>query len=294
MDAVDAAFEAVVLGFAADDIALARGVRARIGPDRYALEWNLPWWIGRALGVDASTCERLSLGNVIGLVALRLSDDLEDGDVAAEDVASARRLSDGLLAAALASYHSLFPPSSPLWPRLDAWLAEWHEATRIGASSHRATQLTARAAPVKASAYGACLIHGRGELFVTLESALDNALQAMVLFDHLVDWQHDIQAGRWNAFAAHALGKPRGGGDAAVRTTGVYRALLTGNALEAYINEIDSNMRRAIEVVGDLGLTSLEEHLSQLDERMKEHSQALRTHYRDLAERATVLLVRTP
>ena len=55
-----------------------------------------------------------------------------------------------------------------------------------------------------------------------------------------------------------------------------------------------SNMRRAIEVVGDLGLTSLEEHLSQLDERMKEHSQALRTHYRDLAERATVLLVRTP
>ena len=283
-----------MLEIAAADIVIARGVRARIGPDRYALEWNLPWWIGRALGVDASTCAKLALGNVIGLAALRLRDDLEDGDVAADDVAPARRLSEGLLEAALAIYRDLFPLSSPLWQRLDAWLAEWHDATRAGASSQRATQLVARAGPVKASAYGACLLCGRGELFATLESSLDSALTAMVLFDHLVDWQHDLRAGRWNAFVAHAIGEQYAAGDDPVGATGVYRSLLTEDAMGTYANEIESNMRRAIESTSDTGMTALENHLSELNERMKEHSQALRTHYRGLAERATALLGRTP
>lgn len=294
VDALDAAFEAAVLEIAARDIAMARVIRTRIGPDRYALEWNLPWWIGRAFGIDASTCATLSLGNVIGLAALRLRDDLEDGEVAVEDVASAHRLSEGLLEAALGIYRTLFPPSSPIWPRLDTWLAEWHAATRIGASSQGASQLAARAAPVKASAYGACLIAERGDLFPNLESGLDSALQAMVLFDHLVDWQQDIRAGRWNAFVAHAIGKPPGGTEDALDSTGVYRALLRGDALATYIHEIDSNMRLAIELIADLGISLLEDHLVELNERINEHSHALRTHYRDLAERADAFLVRMP
>ena len=289
VDALDAAFEAAVLEVSAPDIAVARSVRVCIGPDRYALEWHLSWWIGRAWGVAPEICAQLSLGNVVGLAALRLRDDLEDGEVGAENAVAARRLSDGLLQAALAIYGALFPPASPLWPRLDAWLAEWHDATRAGASVAGATHLAARAAPVKASAYGACLIGGRGEAFSLIEGGLDSALQAMVLFDHLVDWQQDTQAKRWNAFVAHACGGSAGRSQPP-RVRDVYRALLSQDVVGTYGDEIDTHMRRAVALMSDLDVPALEHHLVELNDQMKVHAQALRNLYLDLAGRTTSLL----
>lgn len=286
---VDAAFIDAVMAISPSSVQLARRVRERIGPDRYALEWNLPCWIGSSLQVAPSVCLKLAIGNVIGLAALRLRDDLEDGDIDAEDMPAAHILSEGLLDGSLAVYRALFPSTSSLWPRVSGWLAEWQAATREAASAGHAQLLTARAAPLKISAYAVFLLGERNELFPTAERCLDGALEAMVLFDHLCDWQEDIQASRWNAFVAHAYRSSPVGDAGPVRSSRVYVAILSTDAVATYADEISSKMRDAVALAQQLGIVSLGRHLAELNGRLERHSLALLTHYRELAERATAL-----
>lgn len=286
---VDHEFDHAVLSILPSSLVLARRVRERVGPDRYALEWNLPGWIGNSFRVQPSICARFTVANVIGLAALRLRDDIEDGDVDAQEVPAASLLSDGLLDASLSLYRELFPPTSPLWPRLTGWLSAWQAATREAASSEHADRLATRAEPMKISAYGLCLLAERSPLFPTIEACLDLTLEAMVLFDHLCDWQEDIEANRWNAFVTHVNTVRPIANLGPTGSTNVYVALLSTDAAATYADEIHERMGRAVALADDCDLVPLARHLSELDARIRDHSGALRTHYRVLAERATAL-----
>ena len=69
-----------------EHLELPRRLLQRLDPDRWRLEWCLPWWLGRAFGLDVEIADELVLSNVLGLGAIRLRDDLVDGEVAADEI----------------------------------------------------------------------------------------------------------------------------------------------------------------------------------------------------------------
>ena len=150
-------FEARVRSAGALDQAAARRLLARLPPDRWTLEWYLPWWLGNALGLDQATSHELVLSNLLGLASIRLQDDLADGETG-DGPPTAPRLAAALYEAALVPYASRFEPESPFWEHLDRCMATWRAAATDTSGDHR---LAARGAPLKIAPFAECLLADR-------------------------------------------------------------------------------------------------------------------------------------
>lgn len=263
----------------------------RLPPGRWTLEWYLPWWLGQAFGLDREVSTEIVLSTLLGLGWIRLQDDLADGDVRLEDLAAARTLSAGLYEAALVPYRARFGPTSPFWGRLDQWMREWERATR-----NDAYLLAGRGAPLKIPAYAVCLLADRQDVFPVLERCLDEALEALVLFDHVGDWEADLDAGRWNAFVAALSNGPQGPEQRRLHRSKVFVALMTTDAVDAYFARIEHGLLRAATHAETLEppLPSLVGHLREFSAGVIERGEAVREHYHGLGERAVELLVRAP
>lgn len=254
----------------------------RISPDRYALEWRLPEWLGTSFGLDSETRLRFVESTVLGLAALRLRDDVADGEAPSSDSATAERLAARLLDAALDPYRAHFDSRSPVWARIGLWLQQW-EARETAADA----DLARRAVPIKIPAFATSILCRRQAGFAGLERCLDAAIAGMVMFDQLRDWQADVRAGRRNSFAARVLGSDRGSVDAERE---LLRELLAGDALPRYAASIDRRMREAAILAAEVGIPDLEAHLKWLGGEMNVYSERLRSDYRGIAERTAALL----
>lgn len=296
---LNAEFEAIARAASPAELALALRVRDRVGPERWSLEWHLPWWLGQAYGLDRETCSRLVLSNVIGLASIRLQDDLVDGEVPLVEVGAAKRLSAALYDSALGYYHQRFPASSPLWRQLRTWMEQWRAATYNAAQMHApgssdghagsSVPLSRRAAPLKISALAVTLLADRTDRFPEIDRCIDSNLEAMVLFDHFCDWPEDLHAGRWNAFAAAAGVAQQRVEQLDRNRSGVYIAMLTTDVIRTYFERIAGAMGRAIDLSRNIGVPALERHMTETWATMDEHALGVRSHYRGLAERATAL-----
>ena len=141
------------------------------------------------------------LSNVIGLVSIRLQDDLLDGDIAAADVRGATRLGAAMFDEAVAVYRRRFDGASPFWPFLERSMAEWRRAS-AGDGPLRWAELPDRGAPLKVAAFASCLLADRADRWELVERCLDHALVALVRYDQVCDWEDDLRADRRNAFVA--------------------------------------------------------------------------------------------
>ena len=56
-------------------------LRNRLDPERWKLEWHIAAWVGEALSVDAAIWQRITVANVLGLAAIVMLDDIEDGEL---------------------------------------------------------------------------------------------------------------------------------------------------------------------------------------------------------------------
>lgn len=260
---LSAAYEARVRALCDGELPSALVLAGRLAPEQWTLEWHLPWWVGRAFGLDEATAKELALANVLGLVAIRLRDDAADGELVGTDPDRAADLSARLLDAALEPYRARLAADSPFWPALDRLLAD-----------------PTPGAPLKASALGVCLLAHRLDAWPQLEACLDHALLALVLYDHAADWPADLAAGRPNAFAAH-LG--------AASAADVLVALMVGSRASAYFERIESEVAAAVDVAELLGVGALGQHLRALAARMRSDGLALLAHYSSLGDRAAVL-----
>jgi predicted hotdog family 3-hydroxylacyl-ACP dehydratase len=257
----------------------------RLDPRRWALEWNLPAWLGRHYGLEPLLSEELCLSNVLGLASIRLRDDLQDGELsAATDQRSAIHMSDRLYEEALGIYRRSFDPASEFWPQLGLRMEEWRAATMDGGS---AKHLAMRGAPLKISAFAVCLLAGRVDQFPAVGRCLDHALTAMVLYDHVVDWREDLAAGRWNAFVASATVP---GGGPLSGAAGVELSMMTTDAVSAYFELIGKELNRAAALASGLGVGELETHLRRTAADLEGQGRALAARYMEISERAHQLL----
>jgi hypothetical protein len=108
-----------------DHEAFAMSLLERLPPDRWRLEWHLPWWLGEAFGLDADVSRELVLSNVLGLASIRLEDDLADGEVAERDLGAARAVGAALFDAAIEPYRRRIPRDSTFWPAFDGVMSTW-------------------------------------------------------------------------------------------------------------------------------------------------------------------------
>jgi len=288
-------FEARVRTAAALDESAARRLVARLPPERWTLEWYLPWWLGNALGLDQATSTELVLSNLLGLASVRLQDDLADDE--SGEAADAPRLAAALYEAALAPYTSRFGPESPLWAHIERCMATWRAAATDPSGDHR---LAARGEPLKIAPFAQCLLAGRIGTYPAIESCLDHALEALVRYDHVADWRADLEAGRWNAFVADVSSGPQVPGSRSRHAQAVLLAMLTSDVVTTQFARIRDGFLAAADVATDLARTDdlpipgLVGHLRRRAAEAEAQGTTFAAQYRDLGDQAAKQLFTPP
>lgn len=265
---------------------LAMRLLERVPPGRWTLEWYLPWWLGQSVGLDATLAREIVLSNVLGLGSVRLQDDLADGEVGPNDIDDARVLAAAMFGLALGPYRSWFDPASPFWRHLETRMAAWHSAS----------DLAARGAPLHVSAVAVCLLAARMDGYPPLEACLDQALEALVLYDQVADWEADLDAGRWNAFVAASSPGPQVAEARDRHRAATYVAMLTGDAVAEYFGRIDDVLLRATAIANSLRppVPPLAEHLRSFAASVRDQGAAIHARYRCLGDEAAKLLFHSP
>jgi hypothetical protein len=256
---------------------------ARLTPDRWTVEWHLPWWLGSRFGLDPDVALSLVVSNVLGLLAVRLSDDIADGELDPEDVEDAGALATSAVDQALVPYRELFSMGSPFWSFYERSMATW----RSGAEG---PDHAARAAPIKIAAVACCMLAERMDAWPILEASLDRAMTAFVLYDAFCDWEADLAAGRWNAFVASVVGdEPDSPGPARARIA-VLTAMLTGDVVPEHFDRIAGEAVAAGGLAQEIGLDDLASYLSDWVTTVASQGADAAAHYHRIADQATRLV----
>lgn len=255
---------------------LAHRTLTRVSPARWQMEWNLPRWLGETFGLAQAIAREFVLSNVLGLVAIRLQDDLADGDVAIEEIDSANELARALYTAALEIYHPYFPRQAMFWTRVENYMREWRDATtmvnalnvsdlnELNAFESKAAQcLVQLGAPRKISAFAVCELT-QPEKYPALNQLLDHAFIAAVLHDHAVDLDKDLRAGRWNLFVAAVSSLPQSRAREQANRKRVAQAWLTRASPREYFQATLKHVECAQQLNRALQIGGLEIYLDQL------------------------------
>jgi hypothetical protein len=143
-----------------------------------------------------------------------------------------------------------------------------------------------RGAPLKISAFAVCALASRARDFPTVEACLDDALAAMVLYDHARDWQEDLAAGRWNAFVAMSSSHPQDPEHRDMNRASVLAAMLARGSLARYFTRIRARLELAITSASGLELTELAAYLSELMVTTGREAAVLDARHRRLGQTA--------
>lgn len=265
-----------------------RSTLGRLPPDRWVLEWHLPWWLGHRFGLPVAVAERLVLANVLGLVSIRLEDDLCDGEVAAPELEAADTLRTAAYGSALGALREVVPALSPLWGEIDRRMAAWRDASRSdGAGEGR---LAARGAPLYIGARAVTLLADAEDRWPTVERCLDHALSALVLHDDVADWESDVPAGRWNAFVERVLPGMQGHADSRRVRIAVHAAVLAGGPTTRAYAQVADEARLAADEAIALDCLPLATHLESYARQVLAQAAALEDRYTEVRQRSLGLL----
>jgi hypothetical protein len=272
-----------------EQLPLALALLERLPPARWTLEWYLPWWLGRAFGLDDDLSREVVLSNVLGLASIRLQDDAADGDIAPDDLPAARTLAAVLYDAALEPYRARFDAASPFWVELERRMAAWR-------SGSTGLDLAARGAPLHIAAVAMCRYAERMDVYPALEPCLDNTLDALVRYDHVADWEADLDADRWNAFVAAASPGPQIPGGRDRHRAATYVTMLTSDVVLTWFDRIDEGLGRAVTIADSLEppVPPLADHLRSFAVGVRVHGAAIHARYRDLGDEAAKRLFQMP
>ena len=278
-----------------DAMPMALRLWERLDPAHWSLEWYLPVWLGDAFGLSRDVSSQIAMSNVLGLASIRLRDDLDDGEVDGAGVAAAEALSAEFYRAALEPYRRLLPDEASFWGHLDRWMAEWRATAREEPGSEAGEGSSAwdpasRGAPLKISAFAVCVLASRVRDFPTVEACLDDALAAMVLYDHARDWPEDLAAGRWNAFVATSSSDPQTPEHREGNRASVLAAMLARGSLARYFARIRARLERATATADRLELTELAAYLSGLMATTDREAAVLDARHRRLGTMAASVL----
>lgn len=285
-------FQTIVARVAPQHLALATETLARMPPDRWQMEWYLPMWVGSAFGLDETRAREMVLSNTLGMVSIRLQDDLADGDITEREQASSAELAQILLRTALAIYQPYFPPSDPFWERVSSFMDSWRKATAAvnqfewsdlrvlkKLETPPAQIISALGAPLKICVDAICSLTAH-PFDRSLDHLLDDAFLAAVLHDHVIDCDADLRAGRWNLFAATLSPSPQSLASYQDHRARTNAAWMTSDAPRVYFEQIAFHLKRAQEQNKRYGIKGLDGYLTELRQTIWRTHDSLACQYR--------------
>jgi hypothetical protein len=151
-------------------------------------------------------------------------------------------------------------------------------------------RLATRATPLRIPAYAVCALTGRPQEFGTIHRCLDHALAALVLYDHLVDREEDLDAGRWNALVAAVSPLPQTPEHRDRNRAALGIALMTGGAADEIGRRIEDGFAEAARISVPLDCPPLTAYLRESGARARRQALEVDAHYRGVADEATRLL----
>jgi hypothetical protein len=284
-------FGRAVAGLDARARVLAIQTLERLQPPSWTLEWYLPVWLGAAFRHDGDLVRRVVLSNVLGLVAVRLEDDLQDGEVGERNRERAAHVAGALLEAAIAIYRPLIPPESSFWPELDGAMAEWRSRS-VGepADADQWRSLARRGRPLKVGARALWLLADNPRPWGVLDRCLDHALVALARYDDVCDWEADLAAGRWNGFIASCGARSQTPGQQARNRSAVLLAMMTRGAARRGFEQVAAEARQAAVLAVEVGSPQLANHLREVADRAVAQGMSTEAHFEGAAAQATSLL----
>jgi hypothetical protein len=243
-------------------------------PPHWALEWSLPYWLGKTFKLSNETTRHLVLSNVFGLAYIRRQDVFIDGD-ASPHAGPAPLLSTILYHRWLQEYIGLLGGNSQFWSCFDRYLIQWAKATLEGNTApvhgfgtyteEEFLRLAHRGAPLKVCCAATALLSGREDLIHALEMTLDYLLIAAVLVDHAQDWADDLATGRYNAFIAYASPWPQTPDQQEANRMMVLEELYIGRQARPYFGVVRRYLHQAARLARPLGCVGLNQYLHWLD-----------------------------
>jgi len=249
------------------------------GPN-WALEWNLPRWLGQAYGLAKTAQADLVLVSALGLTALRLQDDMADGDLPLS--AAHHHLAQACLVGSRAILGWLVEGDHPFWGELEATLTVWQDEQARGGFhlADRAlgdtTQMAAAGAPLLLTAHAVTAIVGNNELLPAMRACLAAYLSAAVRIDQFKDWQADVAAERYNLFVDHMLeiwvSVP-----ARHRPALVWSAIVHSRRFNEYLESIASQLAAAVQLAGSLSCPGLAAYLDAYRRQAMANARLIRT-----------------
>lgn len=298
-DAVRGDVLAVVARIAPSCLKLAERTLEQIRPRQWQIEWYLPWWLGCAFGLDTRVAHEFVLSNVLGLAAIRLSDDFADGEVKESARQSASELVDALFHAAFEFYHPYFSRNTSFWKHVGCYMQAWraatvevnqlefaHPARLQEPESGPARCIADLGAPLKISAFAVCQLTGNDSLRA-LEKLLDHIVIATVLYDHAVDADVDLRAGRRNLFIACASTLPQTPPFESENRARMVQAWMANKLPDAYFEQIAFHVSRARQMNQELGISPLTCFLDNIQCIARRTREEFAQQYRDRLVNAT-------
>jgi hypothetical protein len=154
--------------------------------------------------------------------------------------------------------------------------------------------LARRAAPLKIGARAICRLAGRLDSWPALERGLDHGLAALALYDDICDWEHDLEAGRWNAFIAGTAAGSQRPANRDRNRTAVLLAMVTRGAAGEAMARVRLEALRAADLAQRAGCEPLGAHFRWLAERAAGQGSEVDGHYAALGERMARLFLGPP
>ncbi len=188
----------------------------RLDRQRAQLEWHLPLWLGHTFGVPTAQARRVALTNVLGMIYIRIHNDLMDANSYLSQQFEQAALAPLLYTRCIHIFTTLFPADTPFWGHLERYLNEWASALDWERQYHwhQAAPYTqaeieyvtaGKGAPIKIGFAAIALLAGREADLPELEKIINLRSAIAQIFDDLSDWYEDWQQGRFNIFLTAAL-----------------------------------------------------------------------------------------
>lgn len=195
---------------------VAKDYLRRLDRQQAQLEWHLPLWLGRTFGIPIAQSRRVTLTNVLGMIYIRIHNDLMDADAHITRQFELAALAPLLYTRCIKVFTTLFPSESSFWEHLERYLSEWAKALDWERQTHwhQARPYTqdeiefvtaGKGAPIKIGFAAIALLAGRENDLPELETIIDLRSAIAQIFDDLSDWREDWQQGRFNIFLTTAL-----------------------------------------------------------------------------------------
>ncbi|MHA7967459.1 hypothetical protein ACX93W_25385 [Paenibacillus sp. CAU 1782] len=166
----------------------------------------LPFWLKEDTSITETQCAELALANIYGMLYYFIQDDLMDGKVAEEGQKEQFALGNLLYLGMLRCFRRLFHSESMFWDFHDKYAEQWADSVVNEArDNYFVTDIirtSGKAAPLKITVVGACLLGGCPERISALEQAVDLALTTLQMLDDWNDWREDLHDGNYNGLLA--------------------------------------------------------------------------------------------